>query len=136
MTGHEEWTVVRERTEGPLEIRAWEPGDGLACRYAERPSALACGRPVAMVRTWATRNPGATRATARVSVVCAIHVGTLLDYRQAHLGTQVAKAATEEVVAAHWDEYVAARDRHEARLRAAHWEHVPASIRAAVEGRS
>lgn len=106
-------------------LRAWRPGDGLACSYANRASrARPCGRPVAVKETsWrgqGTNHNVRTGTTAPYrTVVCMYHVDRFaVDPGRAH--TEAEKIAREKVLTDHWDEYQRIiREETDARIEAA-----------------
>lgn len=105
-------TVKIGHQETAADIRAWEPGDGLACRGSKQAKRIPCGAPVALVRS-VTRDPAGYRNTRTVhSVYCERHVVEIVRRQLGDanwLGVastqDTIRQAEETVLAAHWDEY-------------------------------
>lgn len=113
-------------------IRAWQPGDGLICSAGNRGrSPIRCTSPVAVMRT---KGRG-TDPDWRTYVLCSLHVtGVIRDltrdsHRQIGLKTAAQKAAQEQVIAAHWDEYQDAIAAFIAAEKAAMLSKLPAGLR-------
>lgn len=89
-------------------IEVWQPGDGLNCSWAKKaPIGMPCGRPVATIS-----KPFETfgrKSVTRKTVVCAAH----LPGREApnQISARAVHAATQQVLADHWEEYSALRER-------------------------
>lgn len=116
-----EWRDRNERRR--TVIRAWEPGDGLECSYANRSARhFPCGPPVGLVTVHTREVVGAAvsgwwryKATSRA--VCAHHlpgVASPGELRQA-----AEKAALERLATNHWDEYRDCLDKEVRDRRAA-----------------
>ena len=107
-----EWVSLGERWQShgsETFVAVWEPGDGLACTSrGQGNSALDCGRPVAKIKKVESKN-SSYRPTATVWNSCSVHLASKIkqlrgSYAQTVYG-DAKKAAIEEVVANHWDEY-------------------------------
>lgn len=86
----------------------WQPGDGLHCSHAKKaPLGMPCGRPVATISK--PFDVVGRRSTTRKYVVCAAHLPGLEAPGQ--ISARAVLAAKEQVLADHWEEYSALRDR-------------------------
>ncbi|MFB4320652.1 hypothetical protein [Actinomadura sp. 21ATH] len=87
-----------------IEIREWQPGDGLACSWANRaPSRIPCGPPVAVQVNRVHSGTQFEKAYRRV--VCALHLPGSVQPGEVMVDAE--KAARERLAVAHWDEYQA-----------------------------
>ena len=119
------------------EIRAWVPGDGLACRSSAQAKKIPCGPPIAVVRTHKRRYPD-TRPTR--SVYCAFHVSEIVrrqlgdaDWSGTTTTQATIRKAEETVLAAHWDEYQSALSALAAEQKQRYLRVLPEWLRAGFE---
>lgn len=83
-------------------LRAWEPGDGIACHYTRRASVnRPCGPPVA-VRIH-TSHPKSDQPHRHREVICAYHLTE--EAQPGDLRAQAERQARELVLVQHWEEY-------------------------------
>lgn len=104
-------------SEREVEIRVWEPGDGLHCRWASSNKTFTCGCPVAVLRTEETQTDYRTSrpvVRVRMSVLCSRHVAEAVrtfagsesgKHHPTAITTESEKRARELVLTKHWDEY-------------------------------
>lgn len=96
-----------------VELRAWSPGDGLACRgAASAKRRIPCGAPVAVVRSTKAADRYGRPERTTIALYCEHHVSELVrrqlgeaDWRGNPSTQETIKRAQETVLAAHWGEY-------------------------------
>lgn len=107
-----DYTVLREvgaHTSG-IEVRPWEPGDGLHCTGGKK-GLLECTRPAAVMKLIESQ-PGKWRPATRTFVLCANHLARKArelcgDGATGSVAAEATTRAREQVIANHWDEYLA-----------------------------
>ena len=122
-------------------IRAWQPGDGVACsRARQAPRDAPCGRPVAVyttpaeaIRYGGTFGTTTRRPIERTFTVCANHIPGGLTPGEA--SAKARKAAAESLIVEHWDEYQALIEKYVADAQAARYEALPEDLRALLASR-
>ena len=132
-----EWYVMSEQTspyrKKRVEIKAWEPGDGLHCSSKNMARRLPCTAPVAVVRTIEPNSRGMQYPLeVRTRVVCRSHLAGMAG--KAPLGADVEKRAREAVLAAHWDEYQAEIVKQRGIAEQTRLASLPDFLREAAEG--
>lgn len=113
----EEWFTlpdVQERnTAVSAEMRRWVPGDGLTCRSANLQKSIPCTAPVVTMRSKSVNAHRLDiRPTVRTSVYCAHHAASAVRRQLGEQNlssptptTEITRAAQEQILTAHWDEY-------------------------------
>lgn len=143
-----EWFVLRDDDEArslfpkTISIRPWKPGDGLTCAHINMAKSVRCTSPVAVIRrTERDARPYSRRRddSVRVRNVCSAHLASLIrsetgEGEPAATSTEIVKAAQEQVIAAHWDEYQAAIESLRNKARDGAYAALPESLRLALEG--
>lgn len=109
-------------------IREWRPGDGITCsRARQAPPSTPCGPPVAVYRSpVASFGPGRGEGS-RSYVVCAGHLP--LGDAPGVISAAAHKAAAEQLIVEHWDEYQRLIQEHIEREMSAKREALPESLR-------
>ncbi len=126
-----------------LYVKAWEPGDGLTCSHATKGNKFSCGVPVAVTREIQRKARLIGSATPRPwwednhrgFVVCADHLAVHFSGSSVgELNAAAERSAREQVIAKHWDEYLAALDERREGLRNKALDSLPRDIAAAIRG--
>lgn len=129
-------------------IRAWQPGDGLACTQGKRTNRIPCGEPVAVVKSLINNGcrvgtPDQVMSAYRgghessditiTRVVCLRHMATLFDSNLGLTGDKdVEKRALEELAQRYWDQYSEIKTRLIDELTEARFSVLPAELRSKV----
>ncbi|MDH6199246.1 hypothetical protein M2272_005914 [Mycobacterium frederiksbergense] len=115
-------------------VRAWEPGDGIACGSAAYNKRIACSEPVAVVRQ--ERIDGKTGRYERQSItrVCCIrHLAKLFDAEVSPaVDAEVEKQSLEELAQRYWDQYQQIRERRVSDLLEKRFAALPNGLREKV----
>lgn len=133
----DEWHELPNGTHREREtfIRAWVPGDGLMCSAGSARSSVRCTTPAAVLRTkfidagWHNRNA----PTTTLRVLCAIHAAEAVRNATGEKGqgikTEAQRIAKEQIIATHWDEYLAAVEDALAEQQSRYLSMLPESLR-------
>ncbi|MDG3012182.1 hypothetical protein G4X40_18740 [Rhodococcus sp. D2-41] len=128
-----DWIKIGERNETETFIRPWSPGDGLVCSQAGKQKRSPCGPPVASKMILYPRGTyvrhGEWREKRIHSVVCVSHLAGQFASSPGGERAEVERAAREQLIVAHWDEYQAAVAERFAEVRALRLAAIPEAIR-------
>jgi hypothetical protein len=147
----QEWHAIPNKRENykagrEVSIRAWEPGDGMNCRWAGFNKVHICEAPVAVIREdlgskmQYDRRAGTaeSRPVFRLSVTCSRHAAEAIrtfsgsqsdKCNTTSITTEADKAARESVLAAHWTEYQEALAAQITKRRDNALDSLPTSLR-------
>ncbi|SLH07210.1 Uncharacterised protein [Mycobacteroides abscessus subsp. abscessus] len=124
-TGYTARRGTRERL-----VRAWEPGDGIACTNSRNRSRVACGEPVAVVKDVETKEAGFHTPQVINRVFCLRHLANNFG-ENVGVGAEndIERKALEQVAKQHWDEYQTVVERMRSELLEARFAALPKDLR-------